>query len=129
MTALLPPSGSSIVQAAIDGELASLERFITITTQHGLDNTRFSLVHLYVTLKAHPSILIAGPAKTGKIALVHALGQALTEEPAQNCRTMVGHARWASGSRDITKFVELQSRFNDNQILSLQISCSAGAVA
>lgn len=117
----LPTSGPPVEQLSTGGEAASLEHFITTATEYGLRCDRSSLVHLYVTLKAHNSILIAGPAKTGKIALVYALGQALTEDPTRNCQTMVGHARWASGSHDITKFVELQSRFNDNQILSLMV--------
>ncbi len=124
MTVLKLPSKSSTVQLATEDELALLKRFIGTAIAQDSDCDRQSLTHLLVTFKAHASILIAGPAKTGKIALVRAFDQTLGDGSTNHLQMMVGHARWASGTRNITKFVELQSRFNDNQILSLMEEAS-----
>lgn len=123
--AQLAPSTSSAVQPTIENEKALLEYFIATATAHGLQWDRQSLIHFYVTVKTHASILVVGPANSGKIALVQAFVQAVTTEPVKQSQMMVGHAHWASRTHNIANFVELQSRFNDNQILSLMMEGSS----
>lgn len=78
-----------------------------------------ALINAYVTLKSRPFLLLVGENQTGKSELVKCLGQVLTEEPDQQCQLFVGHARWASQSQDVARFVEMQARFNRFKMLSL----------
>jgi hypothetical protein len=103
----------------IEQELLLLDYFVRCAPAHGLNCDRYPLTHVFVTLKTNQSILIVGPAKSGKIALVRAFGQAVAAEQMNQMQFMVGHARWASGTRNSATFVEIQSRLNDNRILSL----------
>lgn len=72
-----------------------------------------------MTLKSQSRVILFSPAQTGKNALVQSLVQALVDEPALQCHKMVGHARWASQSQDVSYFVQLQEQFNTNKLLAL----------
>ncbi len=106
-------------RAQRDEELAIARDFIKAAAAAGIQADRLSLLNFYVAFKSRPFLLLAAPAQTGKTALVHSLSQVVAAGPAGQCHTMVGHARWASGSRNVAEFVEAQARFNTSKLLTL----------
>lgn len=78
-----------------------------------------SLARFYVTLKSCSKAILVGPAQTGKVALVESAGKLLTDEPERQCQQMVGHARWASGSWNVTSLVEAQASLNSYKLMAL----------
>jgi hypothetical protein len=85
----------------------------------GIGAERQAIVNVYVSLKSRPFLVLAGEKQTGKIELVKRLGQVLTEIPALQCQFFVGHARWAAQSQNVSHFVEMQDRFNRDNLLAL----------
>jgi hypothetical protein len=77
------------------------------------------VVNFYVALKSKPLAILMGPPGSGKVALVQSLAQVLVGDDPLRYQPMVGHARWASGSSNVTLFTEAQSRFNDDKLLAL----------
>ena len=102
-----------------DEEQVIIRDFMAATAVAGVRADRLSLLNFYVALKSRPFLLLAAPAQTGKVALVDSLAQVIASETAGQYHTMVGHARWASGSRNVSEFVEAQARFNTNKLLTL----------
>ncbi len=102
-----------------DGEQAIIHDFIQATAVAGVRADRLSILNFYVALKSRPFLLLAAPAQTGKVALVHSLAQVLASGTVGQFHTMVGHARWASRSRNVSQFVEAQVRFNVSKLLVL----------
>jgi len=100
-------------------EQAIIHDFIEATAVAGVRADRLSILNFYVAFKSRPFLLLAAPTQTGKVALVHSLAQVLTSGSVEQCYTMVGHARWASRSRNVSQFVEAQARFNTNKLLML----------
>ena len=78
-----------------------------------------SLARFYVTLKSCSKAILVGPPQTGKLALVESAGKLLTDEPERQCQQMVGHAHWASGSRNVATLVEAQASLNNYKLLAL----------
>ena len=114
-------NGTSQIDCRVQGddEQVIVHDFIEATAVAGVRADRLSLLNFYVALKSRPFLLLAAPAQTGKVALVHSLAQVIASGPAGQYHTMVGHARWASGSRNVSEFVEAQARFNTNKLLTL----------
>jgi hypothetical protein len=77
------------------------------------------VVNFYVALKSKPLAILMGPAGSGKVALVQSFARVLVGDDPFRYQPMVGHARWASGSPNVTLFTEAQTRFNDDKLLSL----------
>jgi hypothetical protein len=102
-----------------DQEEAIVHNFVEETAVAGVRADRLSILNFYVALKSRPFLLLAAPAETGKVTLVHSLAQLLASEPTGQYHTMVGHARWASHSQNVSQFVEAQARFNINKLLML----------
>ncbi len=102
-----------------DEERAIIHDFIAATAVTGVRADRLSILNFYVALKSRPFLLLTAPAQTGKVALVHSLAQVIASGSAGQYHTMVGHARWASGSRHVSEFVEAQARFNTSKLLTL----------
>ncbi|HID54074.1 MAG TPA: hypothetical protein EYP41_18805 [Anaerolineae bacterium] len=102
-----------------DAEQAIVQDFIEATAVAGVRADQLSLLNFYAALKSRPFLLLAAPAQTGKVALVHSLAQVIASGAAGQYHTMVGHARWASGSQNVSEFVEAQARFNTSKLLTL----------
>ncbi|MFO7539836.1 MAG: hypothetical protein R6X32_17500 [Chloroflexota bacterium] len=78
-----------------------------------------SLARFYITLKSCSKAILVGPVQMGKVALVESAGKLLTDEPERQCQQMVGHARWASGSWNVTSLVEAQASLNSYKLMTL----------
>ncbi|MGB3713611.1 MAG: hypothetical protein WA996_04200, partial [Candidatus Promineifilaceae bacterium] len=102
-----------------EDEQAAVSSLIRAAAAAGVCADPLSIIAFYVTLKSRPRAILVGPAQTGKIALVQSLAEALVGDPALQYHKMVGHARWASQSQDVSYFVQLQEQFNTNKLLAL----------
>jgi hypothetical protein len=102
-----------------DGEQIAVNKLIKAVAAAGVRAEPSSVVNFYVALKSRPLVILAGPAQTGKIALVRSLAQVLTSDPVWQCPVIIGHARWAARSQDVSFFVEMQARFNRSKLLAL----------
>jgi hypothetical protein len=100
-------------------EQAIIDDLIEETAVAGVRADRLSILNFYVAFKSQPFLLLTAPAQTGKVALVHSLAHLLTSEPTAQYHTMVGHARWATHSQNVSQFVEAQARFNTSKLLML----------
>ncbi len=102
-----------------DEELVAVRSLLQAAKTAGIRADRKAIVNTYVSLKSRPFLILAGEKQTGKIELVKCLGHILTEIPARQCQFFVGHARWAAQSQNVSRFVEMQARFNRNNLLAL----------
>lgn len=84
-----------------------------------LPGTHLLVTHFYVMLKSRSSLLLVGPKDAGKLALVENVAKALVSDPSQQYQMMIGHAYWASGSRNISLLVEAQASLNMQKMLWL----------
>ncbi len=110
-----------------DEELVTVRRLLQAARTAGIRADRKAIVNTYVSLKSRPFLILTGEKQTGKIELVKRLGHVLTEIPARQCQLFVGHARWAAQSQNVAHFVEMQDRFNRNNLLSLiEEACQRG---
>jgi len=105
--------------AQLDGERQTVTRLIRAVAGAGVRADPIAIVNFYVALKSRPLAILAGPAQSGKIALVQSLAQVLTDGDLLRCQMMVGHAWWAGASREVALFTEAQTRFNTDKILAL----------
>lgn len=102
-----------------DTEVEFVAGLVRSASNAGVQADRASLVDFYVPVKSQPLAVLIGAHNTGKIALVEALANALTDGDPMRRQSMIGHAWWAAGSGNVTLFTEAQWRFNAEKILSL----------
>jgi hypothetical protein len=119
MTVTANPLLQNYPRTELDGERHVVTHLIETVARAGVGTDPISIVNFYVALKAKPLAILAGPAQSGKIALVHSLAQVLTGGEPLRCQMMVGHAWWAGASREVALFTEAQTRFNTDKILAL----------
>jgi hypothetical protein len=119
MTTSIIPLSDSQRRYDASGEEAILTHWQQIARDHGLTVDALSIARLYVTLKSCSKALLVGPAQTGKLALIKSAAEVLTGEPDRQCQKMVGHARWASGSRNVSTLVEAQASLNRYKLMAL----------
>jgi hypothetical protein len=94
-------------------------RLLQVVAEASVRAAPEEVVNFYVSLKSKPLAILLGPADSGKVALVQSLAQVLIGDDPFRYQPMVGHARWASGSENVTLFTEAQTRFNDDKLLAL----------
>jgi hypothetical protein len=102
-----------------DIEQEIVARLIEVTGEAGLQVDPISIVNFYVALKSKPLAILAGPAQSGKIALVKSLAHVLTDDDCLRCQTLIGHPCWAAKSPNVALFTEAQTRLNASKILAL----------
>lgn len=102
-----------------DEELVVVHSLFQAARTAGIRADRKAIANVYVSLKSHPFLILTGERQTGKIELVRCLRYVLTGTPARQCQLLVGHARWASQSQNVARFVEMQAQFNRDRLLAL----------
>lgn len=113
------PATHSTRQASLAGEQQVVARLVQAAAEAGVRADPVSIVNVYVALKSTPLVILTGPARSGKIALVHSLGHVLAGNDPFRCQIMHGHAWWAEQCRDVAFFNEMQTRLNADKILAL----------
>ena len=77
------------------------------------------IANFYVALKSKPMAILAGPAQSGKKALVQSLAQSLSEQESLHVQMITGHPWWAEKSDDVASHTGLHTRFSTEKILSI----------
>ena len=103
----------------VDPEQEIVARLIEASGETGLQVDPVSIINFYVALKSKPLAILAGPAQSGKIALVKSLAHVLTDDDYLRCQTLIGHPCWAARSPNVALFTEAQTRLNASKILAL----------
>jgi hypothetical protein len=107
------------VPLRVDPEQEIVARLIEAIGEAGLSVDPISIVNFYVALKSKPLAILAGPAQSGKIALVKSLTHILTGGDCLRCQTLIGHPYWAARSPNVALFTEAHTRLNASKILAL----------
>lgn len=105
--------------APLDDERGLVAHLIQAATEAGVQASSASIVNFYVALKSKPLTILAGPAGSGKIALVNSLARVLTGGDPFQYQAMTGHAWWAAQTGNVALFTEGQMRLNTWKILGL----------
>lgn len=100
-------------------EQDAVTRFIQMAGETTIPVDPISIVNLYVSLKSKPLAILAGAAHSGKSEVVRRLAQLLTDGDPLRYQTMNGHAWWAEKTRNVTFFIEAQTRFNTTKMLAV----------
>lgn len=96
--------------------IASLHKALI---ENGVSMDQAEITNFYVALKSKPLAILAGPARSGKTALVRGLAQSLCERVDQRIQMLTGHPWWAEGSDDVARNTELHLRYSTEKILSI----------
>lgn len=105
--------------ARFDPECQLLDHLVRTFDGAGMQVTPHHIIHLYVSLKSRPLVLLVGPPRSGKVRAIELTAQMLMGQAASNCQMMTGHAWFASGSRNIGLVTGAQAHLNDEKIAGL----------
>lgn len=111
--------GSTHYPFPVDDRTEIINRLIRQAAEGGVQADPLFISHFYTTLKAQRLVILAGPANSGKIALVQSLAQVVTGSNPFQYQMMVGHAWWAGQSGDVGFFTQAQTRFNSEKIMAV----------
>jgi hypothetical protein len=103
----------------VDCEKLVVDRLVQTVMQAGICNNPTAVVNLYIALKTKPLAILAGPAMTGKLALLHCLAGALTGGGCEQCQFLAGHPWNAEHSGNMAFFTDLHTRYNSEKLLCL----------
>jgi hypothetical protein len=103
----------------IDGEAAFTASLCEAMLENGISTSRDEVINFYVALKSKPLVVLAGPAKSGKNALVQGIAQSLVERESLRVQIFTGHPWWATRCDDIAGHTSLHTRFSTEKILSI----------
>jgi hypothetical protein len=95
-----------------DVELTLIEDTLAQLSRSGLSIPSIWVANLLVAFKSKPLIVLAGPSESAKETLVESFSRVLTGSDSYRYQTMMGHPWWATDTRDIATFTQMQSRFN-----------------
>jgi hypothetical protein len=87
--------------------------------ENGVSLDQAEITNFYVALKSKPLAILAGPAQSGKTALVRGLAQSLSEQDDICIHMITGHPWWAEGSEDVASHTELHMRYSTEKMLSI----------
>ena len=77
------------------------------------------IANFYVALKSKPLAVLAGPAQSGKRALVRSLAQSLVGRESLRVQIFSGHPWWAEGCDALAEHTRLHERFSTEKMLSV----------
>jgi hypothetical protein len=87
--------------------------------ENGVSLDPADITNFYVALKSKPLAILAGPAHSGKTALVRGLAQSLSDQDKISIQMITGHPWWAEGSDDVARNTELHIRYSTEKIMSI----------
>lgn len=103
----------------IDHEALLIASLHKAFSENGVSMDQVEISNFYVALKSKPLAIIAGPAHSGKTALVRGLAQSLSEQDDLHIQMITGHPWWAEGSEDVASNTELHLRYSTEKMLSI----------
>ncbi|HEX6305898.1 MAG TPA: hypothetical protein VFZ76_17000 [Anaerolineales bacterium] len=102
-----------------DPEITLVDQLVKAVNEDKCNGGRIATVNFYAALKSKPVAILTGPTNSGKLALVQCFARFLIRDASHQCKTMIGHPYWASGSQNVALFTQLQTRFNTEMLLNL----------
>ena len=87
--------------------------------ENGVSVGQDEITNFYVALKSKPLAILAGPAKSGKKALVQGLAQSLSEQESLHIQMITGHPWWADSCVDVANYTKLHTRFTTEKVLAV----------
>ncbi len=87
--------------------------------ENGVSVSQAEITNFYVALKSKPLAILAGPAQSGKTALVRSLAQSLVERNSLRVQLFTGHPWWAERSAAVANYTRMHERFSTEKILSV----------
>jgi hypothetical protein len=102
-----------------DPEITLVDQLVKAANEDGCSGGRIATTNFYAALKTKPVAILTGPANSGKLAFVECFARFLMRDASHQCKIMIGHPYWASGSQNVALFTQLQTRFNTEMLLSL----------
>ena len=87
--------------------------------ENGISIDVADVANFIVALKSKPLAVLAGPAFTGKEALVQCLAQMFNEQERFHIQFITGHPWWAAGSTHIASHTGLHARFMTEKIIAV----------
>lgn len=94
-------------------------RSIQAVQEAGATIDAASAINFYVALKSKPLTILAGPAQSGKVALVETLAHLLTGGDYSQCQMLIGHPHWADPNPQAAFLTEAHTRWNASKIFAL----------
>ncbi len=120
MTALTANHWQHIVQSPrTDHEIGLIASIYEAITRNDALVNQAEITNFYVALKSKPLAILAGPAQSGKTALVRGLAQSLVERDSLRIQIFTGHPWWAVGSDNVASNTGLHMRFSTEKMLSI----------
>ena len=102
-----------------DPEIALVDQLVKAVNKEACNDDRIATINFYASLKSKPVAILTGPTNSGKLAFVQCFARSLVSDFAHQCKTMIGHPYWASGSQNVALFTQIQTRFNTEMLLCL----------
>jgi hypothetical protein len=87
--------------------------------ENGVSVDQDEIANFYVALKSKPLAILAGPAQSGKKALVQGLAQSLSEQESLHIQMITGHPWWAEACDDVANYTKLHTRFATEKVLAV----------
>ena len=87
--------------------------------ENGVSVDQDEIANFYVALKSKPLAILAGPAQSGKKALVQGLAQSLSEQESLHIQMINGHPWWADSCVDVANYTNLHTRFTTEKVLAV----------
>lgn len=119
MTLTANPIHPTSQSTQADHEATLLASLHAAMLENGVSVSQAEITNFYVALKSKPLAILAGPAQSGKNALVRSLAQLLVERDSLRVQLFTGHPWWAERSAAIANHTRLHERFSTEKILSI----------
>jgi len=119
MTLIENPLLQTRLPIQLDQESELVAQFTEATSEVGIYSDRTAVVNFYVALKSRPLMILTGPEKSGKIALVRCLARSLMGGDCPQYQMLVGHPWSSEKSDNIALFTQAQTSLTSEKLLSL----------
>lgn len=101
-----------------DPEIELIDRLVDGVARAGFQADRIDIANFYAALKHRPLAILAGPPKTGKVALVECMANLLTGDNQLQSQVVQGHAWYAGGRPSNTVLIGMHTRMITEKLLS-----------
>ena len=113
------PSHHTCLPTQTDHEAVFIASLHEAMLENGVSVGQDEIANFYVALKSKPLAILAGPAQSGKKALVHGLAQSLSEQESLHIQMITGHPWWADSCVDVANYTKLHTRFTTEKVLAV----------
>jgi len=90
-----------------------------VVTGAGICRDPFDVVNFYVAFKSKPLLILSGPPKSGKTALLQCLARTVIGGDSSQCQMLEGHPWSAENSGNVSFFTGIHYCYNTEKMLSL----------